>query len=194
MLRAHREGVLHFEEHFVPTPFVSDPTDGTLVMPAPVALFFAPEAMLFVPEESDEALQLLLDAEQIEESAITDRWRAYHGEPEQVRWARCHVDAAKRSPWVFDGDALMLANELAGGEAGLVKRLNARKDELARVVAAKVGREPTESTAVGVDEWGAYVRVALGVVRLEFAEQAASLEEAERMIDALLERGGEAGA
>ncbi|MEM1422708.1 MAG: hypothetical protein AAGH64_01770, partial [Planctomycetota bacterium] len=172
-LLAHREGTLHFEEHFVPTPFVTDPASGRLVMPVPEAAFFAPEHIFFVPEEAQDALQLLLSVERAEESALTDRWMAHHGEPEHVRWAECYIDAAKRQPWVFDGDALMLTNPLAGDEPWIVRTLNEDEPHVRRVVSAIVEKEATEAQVVAVDDLGAHVRARFGVVRATFPERGA---------------------
>ncbi|GAB4555250.1 MAG: hypothetical protein Tsb0013_17990 [Phycisphaerales bacterium] len=167
-LLAYREGVLHFDEHFIPTPFITDPQSGRLVMPVPEAAFFAHEHIFFVPEEAHDALQLLLSLERIEESLLTDRWMAHHGEPEQVRWAECYIDAAKCAPWVFDGDALMLANPLAGDEPWIVRTLNEDAELVHRVASRIVGKEASEARVVGVDDRGAHIRARFGVVRAPF--------------------------
>ena len=188
-LLAHREGTLHFEEHFIPTPFVSDPESGRLVMPVPEAAFFAPEHIFFIPEEAHDALQLLLSVERAEESALTDRWMAHHGEPEQVRWAECYIDAAKRPPWVFDGDALMLTNPLAGDEPWSGRTLNEDRDHVTRVVSSIVEKEATEARVVAVDDLGAHVRARFGVVRAAFPERVANGNDA---VDAFRALGGSA--
>ena len=188
-LFAHREGTLHFDEHFIPTPFITYPESGRLVMPIPEAAFFAHEHIFFVPEEAHDALQLLLSLERAEESALTDRWMAHHGEPEQVRWAECYIDAAKRQPWVFDGDALMLANPLAGDEPWIVRTLNEDDQHVARVASSIVGKEATEARVVGVDDRGAHVRARFGVLRAHFPERVANGNDAVDAFRALGARG-----
>lgn len=187
-LRTYREGTLHFDGHFIPTPFVTEAETGKLVMPVPEACFFAHEHIFFVPEEAEDALQLLLSPERIEECLLTDVWHMYHGEPEQIRWASCYVDAAKLMPWVFDGDALMLTDRLAGEVPWLTKALNDDRAALARATAASIGRDVDEARGVGVDERGVYVRVRFGVVRLEFDTPATTGQDAHERITALLER------
>jgi hypothetical protein len=189
-LGAYREGVLHFDEHFVPTPFVTDPETGRVVMPVPEAVFFAPEAILFVPEEKADALQLMLSPEREgEDSALTDRWRTYHGEPEMVRWAACFIDAGKREPFVFDGDALMWRDALAGEEPWLVRTLNENREALARAVSDRLNRTASGALAVGVDERGAHVRAKFGIVRLPFAQRATTGDAAHDEIMRLLGEG-----
>ncbi len=170
-LLAHREGTLHFDDHFVPTPFITDPETGRLIIPVPEAAFFAHEHIFFVPEESEDALQLLLSLERAGESLLTDRWQAHHGEPEQVRWAECYVDAAKRGPWVFDGDSLMRPNPLGGDEPWVLRSINEDRAALASTVVKLIGKDVTEALAVGVDDLGVHVRVRFGVVRLAFPER-----------------------
>lgn len=185
-LRTHREGTLHFEDHFIPTPYVTDPETGRIIMPVPEAAFFAAEHILFVPEEAEDALQLLLSIERIEESLHTDRWRVYHGEPDQVRWAACYVDAAKRAPWVFDGDALMMKNGLAGDEPWVVRMMNEDRDAIARLVTKRLERDAAEAIVVGADEWGVHVRARFGVVRLSFDEAVANGNDAVDAFRAML--------
>ncbi len=188
-LRTHRVGTLHFDDHFIPTPFITDPGSGRLILAVPEACFFAHEHIFFIPEEAEDALQLLLSPERAEESALTDRWMAYHGEPEHVRWAECYIDAAKRTPWVFDGDAMMLPNAIAGDESRLVRIMNADKSALARVASDAVSKDVPDPVGVGVDEDGAYVRARFGVVRLHFRERAADAGEAESLLRELLAGG-----
>lgn len=190
LLCAHRDGVLHFEEHFIPTPFVTDPESGRLVIPVPEAAFFAPEHIFFVPEEADDTLQLLLSLERAEESALTDRWNVYHGEPDQVRWAECYIDAAKLKPWVFDGDALMTPNAMAGDEAWLVRSANEHKGALASLLSERLGKDVDDALCVGVDGLGLHARVRFGVVRVPFEHALTSAGEAHDAILTLL--GGDA--
>jgi hypothetical protein len=186
VLRSTREAVLAFEENFIPIKTTMERSTGRLVASAPVATFFAAEHVVFVPEEAEDALQLLVSPEEIEEGAETDRWTAYHGEPEHVRWAVMWIDSAKHGPWVFDGEAMTIPSALAPAEAGLVRGLNARRAELHALCRRLHGVDPEDPVCVGVDPHGIDVRARFGVLRAPFAQAADGPEHAERLIEKLL--------
>lgn len=183
---ADLEGRLRFDEHVARLKYVFDPRDGRLVASVPVAVFFATELVFDVPEENDDALQLLVTAEECPESAATDRWLAYHGEPEHVRWASFWIDSARHGPWVFDGDALTIPNPLAADEPGLCKRLNAEADRLAVLCQRFAGVPIPKPVCVGVDPRGLHVRASFGVVRVRFETLAPTVVDATRTIEAML--------
>ncbi len=192
VLSAYREGVLFMDDQHSPIRFVTEHGSGRLIASVPAATFFASQHALFVPEETDDALQLLLSCEEIEESASTDRWMAFHmGEsefPDHTRWAAFWIDSAKHGPWVFDGEAFMAPNPVADLEPKTCKAINARRDELARVTAELTGADATDGAlCVGVDPGGLYVRLRHGVVRVPFPEPQESPSEIETL-DTLVER------
>ena len=189
-LMANREGVLCFDDNHIPVKFVTDNSTGRLVMSVPVAVFFTLEHILFVPAETDDAMQILLSPEQIEECPATDRWLAFHKESEHVRWATCWIESVKHSPWVFDGEALTRPNALAGSEPALVKELNADRAGLAGLCKRATGAEVEEPLCVGVDQDGVYVRARFGVLRVPFPHTANDPEHARRMIRQLREQTG----
>lgn len=188
VFRAERAGVLAFSEHAVPLKFVTDPQTGHIVAPVMVALLEELEAVLFVPEESDEAVQLLLTPEPLdgENHPMADRWRIHHGEPVDIRWARFHIEGARHGAMVFDGDAFMVANPLADAEPALCRRLNADKDALGALCQRVLGAAIEEPVCVGVDQDGLHVRARFGVVRVPFEHAAQSADAAERMIESML--------
>lgn len=187
VLLANCEGVLCFDEAEVSIKFVCDPRTGQLVASVPVASLLASENILWVPEYTDDALHLLLSPEQIDECAITDRWQAYHGEPEHVRWGSFWIDSAKHGPWVFDGDALMRPNPLAPGEPALINTLNAEPSVLIAMCKAHAHVEVHQPLCVGIDSAGLHVRARFGIVRIRFPERAGSVDEARTMIGTLME-------
>ncbi|MDX2116511.1 MAG: hypothetical protein SFZ24_12950, partial [Planctomycetota bacterium] len=150
--------------------YVIDPLTGRLVASVPVAVLLSGQHLLWVPEESLDALQLLLSADELAEGAATDRWRVFHGEPEHVRWAQFWIDGARHGPWVFDGDALAAPNPLAADEPGLCKSLNADKGALAALCQRFAGVVVPDPVCVGVDPRGVHVRARFGVVRIRFEE------------------------
>lgn len=185
-LTTARDGVLHVGDNIVPIKFVTDPANGRLIASVPVATFFAPELIIFVPEETDEALQLLVSAEEEEESALTDRYLAYHGEPEHVRWAGLVIDSARHGPWVFDGDAMMHPNPVASGEAALCKKLNGDKASLAKLCERYGVTDVAEPLCVGVDESGLHVKARYGIVCVRFPRPAKDAVDAGALIDEML--------
>ncbi len=188
MLREGYRGTLQFDEHFVPIRFVVDPATGRLASPVMVAMLAAPETLLFVPEESADAVQALVTLEEIDEHhALADRWRIYHGEPEDVRWAIIYLDMAKLGGVVIDGDALMTPSALADAEPALCRLLNEDKKALGRV-AERVGGMKIESpVCVGVDDSGFDVRARFDIVRVPFDARAVDEDAARAAIARLLE-------
>lgn len=186
VLTAHCEGFLQIDEQGLPLKYIADPATGRLIASVPVAVFFSTQHVLSIPEESDDALQLLLSPDETSESAATDRWQAYHGSPDHVRWASFWIDGARHGPWVFDGDAFSMSNPLAADEPALCKLLNADKARLAALCQRFAGMVVPSPVCVGVDPRGLHVRARFGVVRVRFDDVHASVDAARRMIDAML--------
>lgn len=186
VLTAHGEGFLQIEEQGLPIKYVIDPASGKLIASVPVAVLLSSQHLLWVPEESDEALQLLLSAEEIDEAGVTDRWQVYHGTPEHVRWAAFWIDGARHGPWVFDGDACMQPNPLAPSEPALCRLLNADKARLAMVCQRFGGVIVPGPVCVGVDPLGAHVRARFGVVRIRFDARAEEADAARAALEAML--------
>ncbi|MBL8746446.1 MAG: hypothetical protein JNK58_08845 [Phycisphaerae bacterium] len=183
---ANLEGQLRFDEHFIHLKYVFDPRDGRLIASVPVAVLHAADLVLDIPEENDDALQLLVTAEEAPESIATDRWLAYHGHPEHVRWAAFWIDSARHGPWVFDGDALTFPNLLAADEPVLCKKLNADPARLAALCQRFAGVPIPKPVCVGVDPRGLHVRASFGVVRVRFDSPATTATAAIQSIDAML--------
>jgi hypothetical protein len=186
-LRGHRVGTLLFEDNLRPVKFVVDPASGRVVLPMMVAMVQTDHQVLMIPEETEDSLQLLLDVESIgEHEAVTDKWRIYHGEPEDIHWVSCWIDSGKLSGLVFDGDALMMPNPLAGDEPRLVGAMNARRDDVKHLCARYAGMEVEKPLCVGVDAWGMHVRSRFDVLRVELPREAESRDDFVSMIDGML--------
>ena len=118
-------------------------------------------------------------------AALCDRWRIYHGEPEDVRWARFTIDAAKFDGRMYDGLALSEANRLADAEARICKRVNSEmRDALKDACRHNAELEVEDPRLVGVDPLGFDVRARFEIVRLDCdppitdeADAIAALEE-----------------
>ncbi|MEM9083195.1 MAG: methylmalonyl-CoA mutase family protein, partial [Planctomycetota bacterium] len=115
----------------------------------------------------------------IEESHLTDRLLAYHGEPDQVRYADCYIDSAKHGPWVFDGDAMMISSHLPQQEERTaLKALNADKGILRQALLAAHDLDAEDPTAVAIDHLGCDIRARFGVTRIAFDEPITTADEA----------------
>lgn len=187
-LRANLTGTIGFDEEFIPIKVVVAP-DGALVAPVMVAMLRALDVVIFLPAEDDAAMQLQVTLEEIQDSgehaALCDRWRIYHGEPEDVRWARISIDAAKFDGRMFDGLALMEPNALADAEPRICRKVNAEMRGLLKQACLRVAEvEIEDPRLVGVDPLGFDVRGRFDVVRLDAdpeivddADALAALEE-----------------
>jgi hypothetical protein len=186
-LAAHRTGAISFGEHVRPIKFVLDNEDGRLVCPVMVAVLEEPEIVMFIPEESDEALQLLLDVEEVDEkdhSRAIDKWIAHHGDPEDIHWVACWIDAARMGPVVIDGDALMNSNPLAGAEARTCRRINEDKDALRALCARYAKMDVEDPLCVAVAPLGLSVKSRFDILFVPFGADI----ETESALDAEIDR------
>lgn len=192
-LRGHYGGDLRFDEHLRPVKYVIAP-DGALITNVMAAMLTGFNMVLFVPENVDDALQLQVTIEPFEEDeagygALADRWRIYHGEPEDVFWGKLYIDAAKSDGHVVDGDALMRANPLEKDMGRLCKLLNSEHRGDVKLLCERVEKlEVSEPVVVGVDAWGLDVRRRFDVVRVPFDAPQASAEAAMAEVKRMVER------
>ena len=185
-LNAYREGTLQFDGNLVPVKFVDDPSTGRLVISVPVAALLASDLLLFIPEEDDETMQLLVTAEEIKDCAATDRWMIYHGEPEHVRWAALWIDSAKLIPWVFDGDALTVPNPLEHAQGHLCRTANEQPDALRELCKRTNDMDVDDPRCVGVDPRGMHIRARFGIIRVPFDQVVEHDGDAAAMIESML--------
>lgn len=186
VLDASREGVLQFAGETIPIRFIVNGANGRLIASIPAAALLAVDAVLHVPEETPDALQLQLSLDEAQEGPATDQWQAHHGQPEHVRWSEFTIDAARHGAWVFDGDAMMRPNTVAPGEAALCRTLNSDKPRLAALCQRFAGLVVPDPTCVAVDPAGIVVRARFGVVRVFFPQRAADAEAAKSQIESML--------
>lgn len=186
VLAAECQGKLRFDSHSIDLKYVTDPQTGRLAASIPAAVFLATEHVLFVPEETDDALQLLLSVEECQECAGSDRWQAYHGQPEHVRWGLFWIDSVRHGPWVFDGEAFSVPNPVAGEECGICKMLNTDASKLAALCQRFAGVVVPHPVCVGVDPRGLHVRARFGVVRVPFDQRCDGDKQARETIAAML--------
>jgi hypothetical protein len=170
-LRAWTGGMLRFDEHVRQLKYVIAP-DGRLVAPAMVAMLSTLDTALHIPEEDEDGLQLLVELHEFDaegaEGALADRWRIYHGAPDDMLWAVMDIDLARFHGGTLDGEAMVLPNALAPYEAALCKLVNdGHREALAAALQGKLNITASDPLLVGVDPTGIDVRADRGVVRLQ---------------------------
>jgi hypothetical protein len=189
-LRGHTTADMRFDEHLRPVRYVTAP-DGRLVLPAMVAMLQTGDTVLFIPDYCDDCLQVQVTLSPLDEhgddGGLTDRWRIYHGDPEDVRWAMANVDAARRDDLVIDGDALMRPNPLADVESGICRRVNGGDRNDLRMLCRHWASIDVETPVlVGLDPLGLDIRGAFQVVRVPTSEPMTTADEVTRIMDAMV--------
>jgi hypothetical protein len=168
-LRSHSKGELRFDEHCRPLKYVIAP-DGRLVAPVMYAMLQCVDSVLFIPELVEDAMEVQVTPSPLDaagpDAGLTDRWRIYHGDPQDTHWARFEIDAARFNKWVIDGTALVRVNPLSAEEPRLCREINRdHADTLRRFCTQTAGLDVEAPTLVGVDPLGFDVRRRFDVVR-----------------------------
>lgn len=185
-LRRHSTADLRFDENIRPIKYVILP-DGRLAAPVMVAMLESFDTVLFVPEFADESMEVLATLAAFQErgvdAAAADRWRIYHGDPPDVRWAYFTIDTARFSGMVIDGPALMRPNPLAGDEPSLCRWMNAEHVDGLRALCARHAKFPVDQPLmVGIDPGGVDVRAAFDVVRIAASQPMTTSADARRVL------------
>lgn len=181
-LRGHLSGYIRFDGERTPIRIVVAP-DGSIVAPVMVAMLISTDVVLELPDDDEESMHLMVTLEKFDENgpqgASADRWRIYHGDPPDVNWGRCTVDAVRFAGYFVDGDALMAPNQLAAGEAAACREIN-RGDRSVLAAAARAcgGHELADPRVVGIDAGGCDIRSDFGVVRVQWPEPIADASQA----------------
>lgn len=185
LLRAHRTGSLVTAETARPCPTIIDPDLGRLVAALTTDEASLDAATLFVPDESDSALQLLVLPSRSEPAspAASDRYQAAYGPPTLPFLLALAVDGARLDSVVVDGAEIDLRNPLAAATGSLRRLLNADRPRLARACVRSRLRVGEEPVCVAIDPDGLDVRGRFGLVRVEFQAPAATPEDLQARVD-----------
>jgi hypothetical protein len=168
---------------------VIDGRTGRLVMPVPNLAVNSPGGVvMFLPEERDDALQIMLQGVGIDPAreAACDRWSAYHGKARERFWGSFGVEGARMGREVADIDELDPRNALDACEGRLCRAVNADRGLLARACRDANAVDAPDPLCVGVDDRGVDVKARFGILRLEFGQRAGTEEAAAREIEKLL--------
>jgi hypothetical protein len=190
-LRAHTRADLRFEENMRPIKYVIG-SEGRLIAPVMVAMLRSFDLVLFIPSYEEGAMEVQVTLEEFDErgsdGAAADRWRIYHGEPDDVRWAFMQIDAARYDELVLDGLALMRPNPLAKDESRICKHMNQEHVEDLKQLCAKFGKmEVEQPLMVGIDSLGIDVRARFDVVRVPAIRPMNSADEALQVLKQMRE-------
>lgn len=188
-LRGHTSGDLRFDEHLRPIKYVIAP-DGRLVASVMVAMLQTGDTVLFIPQYAEGCMELQVTLLPLDErgpdGGLTDRWRIYHGDPEDVRWGHLEIDAARYGEFVIDGEALMRQNALSDGESAICRRINENdREDLRMLCRHHASIEIEAPVLVGVDPLGFDVRGAFEVTRVPAAEPMPTVADVERVLEAM---------
>lgn len=193
-LRRHHEGTLVIGDRATTVRFIIDGASGTLVLPVDGWMLEHPTGVLFLPEEREGALQVLLEFLPGEPpGAAQDRWCAYHAETRQRLWATARICGTRRATEVCEADDLPLLNPLQRDEGGLLRSLNADRAALARLCQRLAGVDVADPCAVGINPQGLDVRARFGIVRAEFPVPVGSAAQVAEMLRSLREDSAGAG-
>lgn len=182
-LRSHSEALLFYGEQCLPRRYVLDPATGFPVIMAPGEVLGEEDYTFFVPEDSDDSLQLMVEPVELDATcdACADRYRIYHGKPSEVHLLRLDVLAAKFRGQMFEAKDVAAGNPL-GCEPALCKLANQDPARLAalcgRIFPVFTGTTVQPPLAVGVDPEGVDLKARFGIIRVEFPKRAANAEEA----------------
>jgi hypothetical protein len=162
------------------------------------ALLVRAVTVLFIPEYREENMmeaQVTLERFKEEQRGgeIADRWRIYHGEPEDIYWAFLNVDALRYADHVIDGEALMIENTLAADEPRICKHMNTEHVSDLRLLCHHFAHiELEQPRMVGIDPLGIDVRGRFDVVRVKAAEPFKSAEHAREVLRSMVQAAREA--
>ena len=189
-LRGHTRGDLQFEDHARPIRFVIGP-DGRVATSVMYAMLEAVDTVLFVPREGDGAMEMGVTLLRLDErggdGAMTDRWRIYHGDPQDIHWAFLEIDAARYEGSVIDGPALVRANPLADDESRLCRMINQEHRQDLEPLCRRVADVEIENPVmVGIDPLGIDVRGPFDVVRVPSTEPMPTAADAERVLEGMI--------
>lgn len=189
-LRGHSTAELRFDERIEPVRYVFD-AEGRPAAAVSYGVLDAADCVLFVPENAEGAMEVAVTPSPLDpdgpQGGVTDRWRIYHGDPTEPRWAVMEIDAARFGKWVVDGAPLMRANPLAADEGRLCRIINQeQREDLARICKHFAGADVERPTLVGVDPLGFEVRRRFDVIRIKTPERMETRQDVERVFRSMV--------
>jgi len=192
LIRALHEATLLYDQTPMETRFMVDPRSGDLIVAIEDDALAADDIVLACPRDAfDTPIRISITLSDTVDEEQRDRYTTYLLPPTPPLLAIGSVSFVKLdSGEVFEPEELALANPLVGDLGALCRRLNADRAALAALCRTLAGADFEDPLAVGVDDRGIDVRASHGVARLELPAPVADTDEAQRVLDALLESAG----
>jgi len=183
-LRRHSAGVLNCDGTIVNIRYVLG-EDGTPITSGRPGFLTADATVLFIPADVPDVLELLVTVETVDrESANADRWRIYHGRPDEPAFYRLRIDAGKWRGQVFEGDKLTQPNPLAAVEPALCRWMNSEhRPDLMAMSLFFNGVAIDEAILVGVDPAGFDIRAKAGIIRIDSPERLENEPQARAVLE-----------
>ena len=191
-LRSHTTGDLRSDEQHRPVKYVIGPK-GQPVAPVTAAVLDCLDPVLFVPDNTEGAMEVQVTLRKLDpdgpDGALTDRWRIYHGDPQDIHWAFLEIDAARYEGSVIDGPALIRANPLAADESRLCRKINQEhRHQLVSLCRRFANIEIEDPVLAGIDPLGIDVRGPFDVVRVPSTEPMPTAADAERVLEGMMRK------
>ncbi len=180
-----------------PTPVRIILARGTPVLVASVhpTVADAAELVVFIPEETNDAMQLLVSARELGHADMSqqDRYLAYHSRAESSEWIAADIDACRWEGEVFDRDDLAAAmngpGRMLADEPALLRTVNGDASIGVRLATHAGLRDVEHAVVVGVDPWGADVRAGTRLRRVEFESPVHDADAALHSLRSIAEAG-----
>ncbi len=183
-LRRHTSAVLRAGGEFRNVRFVVG-SAGSPIIFGPRSLHEEPSLVLFIPSDQEGALELMVNAvEKDGQSADADRWRIYHGRPEDALCLVLEIEAGKFRGVVLDGDELTRPNPCDSFEPAVCRWMNSeRRSDLKALCRHFNNIAVDEALLVGVDPAGFDIRAKAGIIRVEALRPIAGEGDARAMLE-----------
>jgi hypothetical protein len=189
-LRFWTRGDLRHDELTTPIRF-APAGDGRLIASVTAGMLAAGDCAMAVPDEHAPAMELTVTLEEFQPTgpaeAHADRWRIYHGDPPNSRWAMMSPDAARFRGEIIDGAVLQHSNPLSSVEPRLCGLLNrSHQDEIRTLMKRELDLDADNPKVVGIDPLGLDIRNRFDVVRIGLATSATDPATAEAVVIAAI--------
>ncbi len=173
LLHEHSTATIRFGSDVTESIRYTFDESGHLIAALSRELVSACDALLFIPDQSDTTLEVMVTPEEIDaDSAAADRWKIYHRDSDGRAFARLYIEAAKYGEHIIDGESVTAPNPLATDEPRLCKMMNQEhRDDLRPLCAASAKVDVGDPVMVGVDAFGFDIRARFGIVRVPFESE-----------------------
>lgn len=189
LLRANYRAALVYDGRIAQRKYVLD-ARGRPAMPLTPFMLHADETVLFIPNEGPDALEMLVEpTETTAQGRDADRWRIYHGDIRESRFAFFTVASGRFAGEVFDGEVIVASDPLRHIEPGICREMNApdRRGDLRTVCRFVAGVDVENPRLIGIDCHGMDIRAGFGIMRAPWDQAVTSERGLRRALADMLE-------